>query len=771
MPPKGRARGAGPSASSSGAASSSPSLLLGELREAFADLPRLVRTLTAGASSSGRGGGLSALLDLTRQMSILEEIPLDSPPHAAAMAELLSSQPDSAKALLRLHAAALREGGNWEGAGGGGSGGGSGGGGRWEELWPPIARSVAARVVCLCAPLPASRHALTVLRFVRATLRAQPLHAISQQLAAAAAVLEASGGSGGASGASAAAVAQAATDRARGVVAMLPCFLALSATRLLLCDNAFAGLLFPKDGAGAPTHIAPPPELAAAVAAERAAGVEELARGLAESGVLEHAARVLLLLQARGPQAVRPREDTDHTLPEEVVRILNAFVWHASGRGGDPCLAVFRPEGAQIACPPCVSPSAAALLRSALSGRCVQTAVLVYGVGTLRLVDRGPTYGLPAALQTAGLAMCGVGKRSPNPLVLALLLRQLASRTALLPPGPGGRLELALRVCRTAVGSLAVQELSSAAPSSSSDGPFHPPPAVAVPLNAEPRLSALLLAVAALHCSRGLLPDCDTTAWQAEQREKWWLLAVGALVKGSDILAGEGESLQRLLDLVTEPLLKDCTGVDAVRLELAAALEGGLLSMLAVLFASAHRYQRSNGHFTTAVFAACDRAASRDDGLGFAMLVTPLLAYGSTEEATLLLDAMGVLGGLLEGGKAERSVRLQDPTYVRAAAAISESDREPVRKAAASLLTFAATELETYEFWLTGAPPAEEGAAAAGSSVSAPGAAAAATAAAASTGDSSAGVDVSPGEQLRELLSYASDLWGLPLPPPLASAH
>ncbi|KAG2492236.1 hypothetical protein HYH03_009480 [Edaphochlamys debaryana] len=159
--------------------------------------------------------------------------------------------------------------------------------------------------------------ALRLLRFVRGMLAAQPLHALSHQLAAAAAALEpcgdgAGGGPGGAD-VDAAAVQQGRTA--------LGCFLesALMFYELLLRDSNMYDDLSRTS-------------LAAEVAAERAAGVEELARGLAESGVLEHAARVLLLLQARGPQAVRPREGAEPTLAWEVLELLHWLAGCSSQR-------------------------------------------------------------------------------------------------------------------------------------------------------------------------------------------------------------------------------------------------------------------------------------------------------------------------------------------------------------------------------------------------------------------------------------------------------
>ncbi|KAG2492197.1 hypothetical protein HYH03_009444 [Edaphochlamys debaryana] len=146
-----------------------------------------------------------------------------------------------------------------------------------------------------CKPGLAAGDVLTLLRILRAMLRAQTLQALSRQLATAAAALEPYGGGAG-SGAGDAAAAAAATEQGRAVLWCLA-ELTFVLVLVLLHGIPFAGLRCDS------------PELAAAVAAERAAGVEELARGLAESCVLEHAARVLLLLQARGPQGSQRREE------------------------------------------------------------------------------------------------------------------------------------------------------------------------------------------------------------------------------------------------------------------------------------------------------------------------------------------------------------------------------------------------------------------------------------------------------------------------------
>ncbi|KAG2492179.1 hypothetical protein HYH03_009428 [Edaphochlamys debaryana] len=627
--------------------SAAASLLPASLRTALQQLPRVAEELLG----KQRGRPTDALGVLEKE---LDALPHHSPPHAVALAELLSTHPDSAKALLRLHAAALREGGDEEGAAaGGGSGGGTG-----KEVPALTARlgtvqrdQISSSVLALlhgCLPLPPSRHALTVLRFVRAMLRAQPLHALSRQLAAAASTLEgASESSSAAGGSGACAASGPAVEEARAS-SLRPMEHLYVFTFLLLRDESYAGVLFPKGGAGAPTHIAPPPELAAAVASERAAGVEELARGLAESGILEHAARVLLLLQARGPHAVQPFKADGITMPTDIVHILTYINWNAGRRG-------LIPDGANRACAPCVSPAAAAHIRSALSGRCVHTAVLVYGVGTLRLVDRGPTYGLPAALQTAGLAMCEPGQRSPSSVILDLLIHQLASRTALPPPGPCATVELALRVGRAVLGSLAAQRPAAAAwPGPADPMSISPPPRPAMPLSLDFQ-RGLQLAFAALHCGRELLPARDATPRQAARRVRWWELAVSTLVCGSVWKPRlEAAVMRKLIGLVVEPIRATWTDgrldLDALPpeppAEVAAALAGGLLRGLVQLNKHSICALNASEHTVLELLSACDRASP--GCAGFIRFLVPLLAYGEPEQVGPFLRTFGVLGGLGE---------------------------------------------------------------------------------------------------------------------------
>ncbi|KAG2492237.1 hypothetical protein HYH03_009481 [Edaphochlamys debaryana] len=732
-----RAAGAAPRSSLDSAAATSP--LPSSLLKALQQLPAAAEGLLGKPSRRGRVEFPSTLLDG------LCALPYNSPPNAAALAELLSTHPDSAKALLRLHAAALREDGEAEGAAGGGSGSsGSGSGDGASALAGPAGADLRALIfrstlllIYHCTPLPASRHARSVLRLVRAMLRSQMLHVLSRRLAAAASLLDGAGGSG--------------TDHARETLVITILHLTNIARTVLLCDTAFAGVLFPKAGAGAPTHINPPPELAAEVAAERAAGVEELARGLAESGVLEHAARVLLLLQARGPQAVRPREEGVDSLAVQVLGLFFSVAWYGADDGTGLLYAAMEPAEVVAGCPNCATPAAAAQFRKALSGRCVQTAVLVYSVGTLRLVDRGPTYGLPAALQTAGLATCEPGTREPDPTAIGLLLLQLASRSALSPAGPGASLELALRVGRAAVGTLA-----GCAAMEDGSASARPPITLAV----RPAGAVVRFILAALRCGRRFLPAADVTPAQAQGRAEWWRLAKWPLVCGIhlDGSGTPGHPHQELYDIMVEHVHiawpDGCMDLDALPpeppAELAAALAGGLLSALASLPELAAASPEALGAISNGLLAACDR--SPPDGTGFTLFLVPLLAYGSTEECEGALEAVRLLAGYLQPS----DVLCWRDQRAAFEAALDLERTVSMRCAAESFLAFTHAGLQRRQ----------DVAGAAGAGAQSGAAAGCASADAASSSTAAAGSALpraDPLRQLRGMVTAASELWGLPL--------
>ncbi|PNH11165.1 hypothetical protein TSOC_002017 [Tetrabaena socialis] len=105
----------------------------------------------------------------------------------------------------------------------------------------------------------------------------------------------------------------------------------------------------------------------------------ELAEALRVSGVLEHAARLVLLQLHAAP--------TGEALSasESVANLAHHFaaVYNKTGR----MLMQYMREGGDAV--------AAAALREVLSGRCARHAALVHGVAALCRADGGPSYGLP----------------------------------------------------------------------------------------------------------------------------------------------------------------------------------------------------------------------------------------------------------------------------------------------------------------------------------------------------------------------------------------
>ncbi|KAG2490259.1 hypothetical protein HYH03_011383 [Edaphochlamys debaryana] len=755
---------------------------------------------TGGCLSATKGQALERCLKALS--GALSRLPLVSPERAAAIAELLSQEPAAAAALLKLHAAALRPCGadvagvfdedelshsDW-------------------STWLVWVTGLVMELTEAAAPLPPSHHALSALRFVRAMLRAQPFHALSRQLAAAAAALEAGRGGGGEAGSSsggggagsssgggtetssgggAGSSSGGGTETSSGggagrrrKSAPLPApepedsrsKMAYVMARIMLSAGAWIAITanaplavyrnvtveavshklvvpIPKAITGSGTERASgegcsvPVFQAGEIAAERAACLEEYARGLAESGFLEHATRVTLLMLRRGGEG-----EGEMRVREALRRLL--ALWRAQERASGPARLLWAPPSpgdASTAAAGSVNPAAAAHLRSALGGRCVQTAVLVYGVGTLRVADRGPSYGLPAELQTAGLTLLETeegGARRLSPIALELLLRQLASGSALPPPGPGASLELALGVGRAAVGT-AAQGLFPAL----SELFDTPPPALAEPLLLTAQ-EALRLAVGALACGRLLLPRQRPSPRLEAQRAEWWRLAGWTTAYG--MCTTEEGPLCQLWGLVTEPLL--AVWPDG-RL---AALAGGFLSALHPAFAAA---AKPGPHDTVplTLLAACESA--RPDGPGFGLLLAALLAYGDPQEGEQLLATVGALGGL--GGSprtgAAGPARSGPVPYARAATSFLRAASGAVGRCG-GLGTAGEAPAGPAACVAAAAEPATFGG---GGSTSA----SAATAATAATTAASLAPPRGPAQQLGRMVVFAAAAWGLPLEP------
>ncbi|KAG2486050.1 hypothetical protein HYH03_015257 [Edaphochlamys debaryana] len=588
--------------------------------------------------------------DLINLARLVMDLPTSDGRTAAGVAELLSTHPAETAALLRLLAAGLRANAEVQAASGGGGVGGGGGGGHSinNQNHANAASSIAAMILMTSVPFPASLHALGVLRFARALLATQPFHALARRLAEAAAALAVAADSapaGPSGGAGPSAAASSAGPAAVAASAAVPAASADTSKELHTFKahiNVFNRSILDyggvvqrgpnRHGAGVP---AMPPGLAAEVAAARAACAEEFARALAESGVVEHAARALLLLQAQ-PRALRGGDPNPAAgIIATVTAAWRLSAMPASGAGAGP-----------------LQPSTTALIRSALGGRCLRTAVLVYGIDTLRVIDRGPSYGVPAALQTAGLALIEPGKGPcPDTAALRLMLGHLSSGTPLPPPGRVASLALILRTGRAAAGSI-VGPMPGRTVVDALVG-FTPPQRPATPL---PKGTAHAVLVEALDSARRLLSATGPSSlWLAEQRREWWWLAGWSVIVASDYV--EPEWRRRLWELVTGPLLAvwpdgrlDLDALPPVAPpEVAAALAGGLLPQLArFLNAVALAGSVLCGLVSTTatdLFAACSETRPHGNEAGFTPFLAPLLAYGDPGQVQELLQSLGELAG------------------------------------------------------------------------------------------------------------------------------
>ncbi|KAG2482690.1 hypothetical protein HYH03_018396 [Edaphochlamys debaryana] len=591
--------GAGTSTSAGAAPDSRPYALPASFLDLYKALPAMADALLSaaaatqpstgrgGSSAAGRGRGgaggrIAALREGKERLHALrlalEQLPAAAAPKpkpqlAAAVAELLTAHGAETAALLRLLAAALRPGGEGEGVRGGGGGSGSAGSGSSGSSGGGGGGGSGGS--------------------------GGTLSAFGRRMTVEAASATSAGGGGAASG------------------------------RLATCLEA--ALLTVSHCLGVLLDV-PPPTLTGALAAVRAAlratCAEECARALAESRLLEHASRVLLLLQARGPQG---RSGAGGGSMAAQVLLTSALTLReAVEPGRSPCSPALTAANVKAALGT-TSAAAAGHLRSVLRGRCLQTAVLVYGVSSLSLVDQGPCYGLPPPLHSAGLALqerSGGHLRQLHPMAVDLLLRLLASTTA--PPllGAEASLELALRVGR-ALGGRALE---------GNDYVETDAVAAGVSLRPLPVADWRGFALAALECSRALLMRQRQTSARLEQwREQWWRQVENHAADSFD-WPDQQRMYERVWTLVADPILTvwpdGCLDLDALppspTPEVAAALKAGLLLRLSVL----------NDLTCEALLAACAKARP-GNGSSFALFLAPLLAYGEERQAAWLVVSLG----------------------------------------------------------------------------------------------------------------------------------
>ncbi|KXZ51407.1 hypothetical protein GPECTOR_12g369 [Gonium pectorale] len=474
--------------------------------------------------------------------------------------------------------------------------------------------------------------------FLRAVLQTQALHAASRQLAALAeeraapgpgapqiAGGEAGGEAGGGPGGEARADDTPKRDR-KGV---------LGAAAVLLTFSF--GLLFQIARSlpdGAPRSPADRLLFAALVEA------------LESSGVLEHAARLLVLVLERVMRdAAPPLEGTNMGafklfFPLHIMLTCMYCSCTDAGAGADAAIA-----------------AAGAGLRRVLCGRCVTHAALVLGLANLAPVDGGSSYGLDEIVRSPAVrAVAGeyCGPSSSGGLVqgtefsrrdaFLTLVRQLhiVSGATADPP--------AVRLCRRGAFALALRagrlEVAAAVAAEASGSDPSPPPPPRPP--AAGPMSWLSVTVAFEAAARQLYPlEPGGRGWSAatdaEAEAGLWHLGVF--------------TLRRALSVAPEGRLRDhCRSLEAVwrraawggeeleeavsdilrlppspRRPVGAALSAGLLPCLEYLLRSAGR---DPGGWQAAAVRGLTWLGEH---------LVPLLAYGDAREAASLVVTLGKL--------------------------------------------------------------------------------------------------------------------------------
>ncbi|PNH05227.1 hypothetical protein TSOC_008524 [Tetrabaena socialis] len=166
----------------------------------------------------------------------------------------------------------------------------------------------------------------------------------------------------------------------------------------------------------------------------------QLAEALLDSSVVEHLARLLLLLLQQRPPTCGVGNTRRMAMWTFGV-CQNIFALYVA----------LKEDGDEAAC---------ATLRQVLSGRCVRHAVLVHGVTALCTADGGPTYGLPDAVRAViGGCMVEAGQaqrehpRQLRPTLVHALQAVLYTDVPLTPVGTRVAVSVLLRFGRLVVAS------------------------------------------------------------------------------------------------------------------------------------------------------------------------------------------------------------------------------------------------------------------------------------------------------------------------------
>ncbi|KXZ47163.1 hypothetical protein GPECTOR_37g169 [Gonium pectorale] len=443
--------------------------------------------------------------------------------------------------------------------------------------------------------------------FLRTAVRAQALHAASRQLAELAQVLAPT--AGGAAGGVAVLEAGHPGDKEAVVDAV---------TSLLDFTYVFLIALY---------YSLPPAVLKEPYVPPSAQPfVAEFAEALESSQVLEHAARVLLLVLVG---AAHDGGGGGPVLPPDSVRAFRRFI---DVHTRFTVLSVEYCRSADDA-----TAALGAQLRSALCGRCVTHAALVLGMFTLTSADAGSSYGLDEIVRTPAVrAVAGeyhgaataatavtAGSDPPRPVkdTLLVMMMQLLASSAAVPRPPALPCRRAVFSMALRVGRLDVQSGLVAA-----------------------ALSTVAFEVAAfqlypLHPIGGLSAAADTGA-----EVELWRLGVSAL-RQARLWAVERQ-LRSYCCVVKDTWRRAEQGIEEaadrcpLRLPpspprpLAAALPGGLLPCIEYLLRSAGRDPAGGSWQAFAVQELAEWLGGQ---------LASLLAYGDECEAAALVATLGKL--------------------------------------------------------------------------------------------------------------------------------
>ncbi|GFR44769.1 hypothetical protein Agub_g6100 [Astrephomene gubernaculifera] len=484
--------------------------------------------------------------------------------------------------------------------------------------------------------------------FARSLLRMQTLQALSRQLAAATALLLA---------APAPPNPSLQQQHALLIIRWRAALVVENACRFTCALTTLAAL--PLTGTVRPTthrqhqqQLSPPQDEAAIVAYSHY--VTELVAALQDSCVLEHAARLLLLLIEIAPEL--------NDLPGASVhlkKILLNLLWLRVTESLDP-----------------VGATPVAQLHEVLSGCCLRHAALVIGLAVLCKVDGGSSYGLPLEL-LRGVPVITPHSSAPEASGRCLrivddgtfinMLRLLHPQSWRPPPGRRTVLEVAHRIGSFAVASgqvwagvacpldgrhargsarrfraevsgggagAAAAAAEAAFPSAAPSDPW-----AVLPLQDVPEVATEALRVASHHL-RPLQPD--SAPQSVEEVVQWWRLAE-SVVRHAVRGARRGVSEQLAAEM-SERLARGarlpCSLAEGPSPEVAAALAGGFLPCLERLLRRAGEEPTSSSSGSSSPEAAllCGLLDARTQGC-----LVSLLVYGQERQAAALAVTIGKL--------------------------------------------------------------------------------------------------------------------------------